>query len=85
MVVYISLGYNRKHCWIFKQHKKPINLQINKCIQQITFCGVYKVKLLNSLLGLKEHSAAVHVFPLLLRNQFGTRLWTEVAVVAALL
>lgn len=39
----------------------------------------------NSLLGLEKHRAAVHVFPLLLRNQFGTRLWAEVAVVAALL
>lgn len=48
-------------------------------------CKVRKVKLLNSLLGLEEHSAAVHVFPLLFRDQFGTRLRTEVAVIAALL
>lgn len=39
----------------------------------------------NSLLGFEEHRAAVHVFPLLLRNQFGTRLWAEVAAVSALL
>lgn len=41
------------------------------------------LELPNSLLGLEEHCAAVHVFPLLLRNQFGPRLWAEVAAVAA--
>lgn len=45
----------------------------------------YEAQLWNSLLRLEEHSTAVHVFPLLFRNQFGTRLWAEIAVIATLL
>lgn len=64
---------------------KSSYLQVLRCSEQIMFCGVHEVELVNSLLCLEEHSAAVHVFSLLFRNQFGTRLWTEIAIVAALL
>lgn len=39
----------------------------------------------DSLVGLEEHGAAVHVLALLFRNQLGARLGAEVSVVAALL